>query len=81
MIEDYKKDMAELSEMSSNFISMQKREINERDRLIWLLIRAAGGRIAVDEFDIMRFDAKKSELIREIRQDTMQEVYKALVKT
>lgn len=42
---DYEADMAELSATGAAAVTMLKRQLADRDRMIWLLVHGAGGEV------------------------------------
>jgi hypothetical protein len=50
--EDYEKDTRELAETASSIIEQLKRDLRNREILMWAMVRAAGGSILVSNQDI-----------------------------
>lgn len=73
----YTADMAEASSHAAGIISKLKRENDQLEMMIWLLIRAAGGKIELYEGDIARFDKRKAEMIQSIMIDTRMRIFEA----
>lgn len=60
---DYQKDTRELTERAMDLFKFQRKEIRDRERLIYAMVKAAGGKIAVNLIDV--FEADKNELVAE----------------
>ena len=75
----YTVDMAEAGENAAGIISKLTRENAQLEMMIWLLVRAAGGRIEIYEGDICGFDKRKAELIQSVRLDTSTRVFEARI--
>ena len=50
--EDYEKDTRELAETAASIIEELKRDLRNREILMWAMVRAAGGSILVSNHDI-----------------------------
>lgn len=49
---DYEADTRELAETAADIISELKRQLREREIMMWAMVRAAGGSLLVRESDI-----------------------------
>lgn len=56
----YAADMDELSARGLGIIKVQRREIEDLKRTIWLLVKAAGGQIDVHHHDMIAFDHNRA---------------------